>query len=67
MDGNIKYWEHLGMLSDFEYRKKWEVKKADYALHGISKEKGNLIVTVDEANGGINSSIISDIVKSLAV
>jgi ATP-dependent exoDNAse (exonuclease V) alpha subunit len=64
-DGEI-YWEHLGMLSDLEYRKKWEIKKADYEINGISEEKGNLKITFDEANGRIDSSIIANIVNDLA-
>ncbi|MFC1865053.1 AAA family ATPase, partial [Chloroflexota bacterium] len=59
------YWEHLGMLSDGDYRKKWEYKKSEYAKNSISEEHVNLIVTEDNANGGIDSSIIAQHVKSL--
>jgi hypothetical protein len=59
------YWEHLGMLSNGDYRKKWEYKKSEYTKNGISEEHGNLIVTEDNANGGIDSSIIAQHVKSL--
>jgi hypothetical protein len=53
------------MLSDGDYRKKWEYKKSEYAKNGISEEHVNLIVTEDNANGGIDSSIISQHAKSL--
>lgn len=59
------YWEHLGMLSDVDYRAKWEYKKSEYIKNGISEEQGNLIVTEDSAKGGIDSFIIAQHVKSL--
>ncbi len=66
VNGSEIYWEHLGMLTDINYRKKWEQKKINYIESGISEERGNLIITVDEANGAIDSSLIADIVKRLA-
>jgi ATP-dependent exoDNAse (exonuclease V) alpha subunit len=65
-DGTVKkYWEHLGMLSNFEYREKQKIKLADYAENGISEENGNLIITKDEPNGSIDSLKIATIVKKL--
>ncbi len=52
------FWEHLGMLDDYEYRKAWERKKKTYAEHGISVENGNLILSQDELNGAIDSTKI---------
>lgn len=48
------YWEHCGMMNDDAYRSRWEKKKELYARHGIV-EGENLIVTYDDANGGIDS------------
>ncbi|MET8028081.1 ATP-dependent RecD-like DNA helicase [Streptomyces avermitilis] len=44
------YWEHLGMLDNPEYARKWEQKKAWYAEHGIlpgGGPQGVLLVTDD--------------------
>jgi predicted nuclease of restriction endonuclease-like RecB superfamily len=59
------YWEHLGMLTDAKYRKDWEHKEKSYADNGISQDKGNLIVTFDKLNGGIDSSAIKEIVAKI--
>lgn len=40
----IWLWEHCGMLTDEEYKEKWEEKKKLYSKHQI-KEGENLIVT----------------------
>jgi hypothetical protein len=61
----LAYWEHLGMLSNVEYCAKWEHKRSEYIKNGISEEHGNLIITEDNANGGIDSTIITQHVKSL--
>jgi hypothetical protein len=64
-DGSIIYWEHLGMLSNAKYAENQEKKKADYKEYGISEEAGNLIVTIDEPNGAIDSSKIAHIIRDL--
>jgi hypothetical protein len=65
-DGKVKkYWEHLGILSNSDYNKKQKIKLANYKEFGISEKDGNLIITKDEPNRSINSSIIADIVKIL--
>lgn len=56
------YWEHLGKLGDYNYRKDWERKQKLYADNGITKEKGNLIITRDELSGAIDTQIISHII-----
>ena len=55
--GETVYWEHCGMMSDPEYKKKWEAKKQFYEEHGII-EGENLIVTYDEQNGSVDSQKI---------
>ena len=70
--GQTYYWEHCGMLHDPAYRKRWEAKLAWYADHGIlpSTENGGgtngtLIITKDDATGGIDSHEITEILKTL--
>jgi len=68
--GKRYYWEHLGMLGDPDYRRRWEAKLAWYALQGIVPAEqgggphGTLIVTADDANGGIDSGAIGDVVRA---
>lgn len=64
-NGDVKYWEHLGMLSNPKYEESWERKKAMYEAGGISEALGNLIITVDKPNGGIDSKHIAKIVEEL--
>ena len=52
--GLFVIWEHLGMLGNEEYRKSWESKKQVYEENGFSEENGNLIVTMDTLDGGID-------------
>ena len=52
--GLFVIWEHLGMLGDEEYRKAWEAKKQVYEANGFSEKNGNLIVTMDSLDGGID-------------
>lgn len=56
--GTTIIWEHCGMLHNLEYRKRWEEKKRIYKQYGYTEEKGNLIVTRDDINGGLDSQII---------
>ena len=51
--GEEYYWEHLGMLENNEYNKRWEDKKSWYAKHFPRKlitteESGTLSSTVDK-------------------
>lgn len=57
------YWEHLGMLTDLDYKKRWEHKKELYNQNGISEENKNLIVTYDNIYGGIDSEKIVKIIQ----
>ncbi len=61
-NGTEIYWEHCGMMGVSDYRQNWEEKKEVYHKNGISEEKGNLIVTVDDLSGGINSREIKEII-----
>ena len=50
--GRVIYWEHVGLLSDEKYRKRWEKKREAYARAGIM-EGVNLIITY--GHNGIDS------------
>ena len=58
--GSYIIWEHCGMLTDPLYKRRWEEKKKLYALNGFSEEIGNLIVTQDQPNGGIDTEDIQN-------
>jgi len=64
-NGEMIYWEHLGMLGDYGYRKDWERKKQKYADHGITIENGLLNISQDELSGGINSQEIETIIDKI--
>ncbi len=67
--GDTYYWEHLGMLTVPSYRQAWEEKRRWYEEHGIlhidqgGGGNGILITTEDSAEGGIDSEVISRLVK----
>ena len=63
-EGREIYWEHLGLLSDDDYRKKWSDKQLFYFLQGINQGE-RLIVTCDDADGHFDSSIASEIIEKL--
>ena len=69
--GEQYYWEHLGMLSDGVYRRRWEEKVEWLKGHGILPREegggpmGSQIVTQDSADGGIDSEAISRLVKEM--
>ncbi len=69
--GEVFYWEHLGMLHNPEYFRRWQRKLQDYEASGIlPREKGGgpngtLIVTMDNDVGGIDSSEISEFVSEI--
>jgi hypothetical protein len=60
--GTLFYWEHCGMMSNDQYRKRWEEKKAVYEKHGII-EGENLIVSYDDDNGSIDSIAIKALIE----
>lgn len=68
--GITYYWEHLGLLNDDEYRKKWERKMEWYKLSDIVLEseakyedEKRLIITKDKPDGGIDSQEVLRIIK----
>ena len=69
--GERYYWEHLGMLSDGAYRRRWQEKVEWLKDHGILPREegggplGSLIVTQDSANGGIDSEAVSRLIEEL--
>lgn len=69
--GERYYWEHLGMLSDGEYLRRWNEKLKWLNRHGIASREegggtqGTLIVTRDSDDGGIDSEAISKLIDDV--
>jgi AAA domain/UvrD-like helicase C-terminal domain len=67
--GRIIYWEHLGMLNDSVYAKRWQAKRKWYADHGVVEYpalgKEILVSTEDDAVGGINTQQIALMIDGL--
>lgn len=66
--GDLFIWEHLGLLSNPDYRRAWERKKAWYEASGVTEAGGSggtLVVTEDDARGGIDSGEVHDRVRQL--
>jgi hypothetical protein len=53
-NGNKIIWEHLGLLTNDSYMKKWINKKQTYQKEKFT-EGNDLFVTIDEKNGSIDS------------
>ena len=53
------YWEHCGMMSNADYVRRWEAKRAVYEKHGIIENK-NLIVS--EENDSFDSQMIAALI-----
>ena len=56
-DGSLLLWEHLGLMDDLDYARKWALKKDWYAANGFLPypkrgENGTLMCTDD--TGGVN-------------
>lgn len=51
-NGEIFYWEHLGMTSNVRYLQRWDEKKQWYIRHGLGKQ---LIESKDSKDGSIDS------------
>jgi hypothetical protein len=69
-NGKIFYWEHLGMMTEEDYREKWEKKKKAYLDDGFTlfteadeDSEKILIVTEENPNGGIDSSHFDDLIR----
>ena len=69
--GEMYYWEHLGMLSDYNYRQRWNKKLMWYREQGIlpidegNGSRGTLITTEDSEDGGIDSEAVSQLINNL--
>lgn len=67
----IWYWEHNGMLSDEEYKKRWERKKNAYRKAGIlpldegGGENGTLLVTEESEGVGLDLEVIMTNIKAI--
>ena len=59
-EGEVFYWEHLGMLEDPEYKNDWERKREWYEKNGYIDR---LIVSKDKPDGGIDSREIVKLAK----
>ena len=63
------YWEHLGLMQQPDYRRRWEAKLAWYRAQDVLPHSegggsgGTLIITQDDANGGIQSNEIERLVE----
>jgi hypothetical protein len=69
--GETFYWEHCGMLHVPSYRRRWEEKLAWYKANDIlphedgGGSRGALIITRDESNGSIDSSLINRVLETV--
>ena len=61
--GKVAYLEHLGMLSDKLYKRRWDEKRANYERVGISETFGNLIITQDGLDGSLDATLIQSKIK----
>ena len=65
------YWEHLGMLNDSNYAQKWNEKLDWYKSKNIlpieegGGDNGSLIITKDDAKGGISAKDIAKIIEEV--
>jgi hypothetical protein len=62
--GKTAYLEHLGMLRDKSYKKRWEEKRANYESVGISETLGNLIITEDGLDGSLDATLIESKIQT---
>lgn len=70
VNGETWFWEHCGMLSDENYRRRWELKKALYEKNGYSiyapnNPEGRLIVTEDSLEQGLDTQAIDQLTRKL--
>lgn len=61
-DGKTIYWEHAGMMEDPGYRRKHDRKMSVYEEYGIVPWS-NLIVTYDDASGGIDVRLVDGLIQ----
>jgi hypothetical protein len=69
--GETYYWEHLGMMSNPKYKKRWEKKLSEYRAEGIlpleegGGAKGTLITTEEYQGKGFDSQKIDELVAKI--
>lgn len=69
--GATFFWEHLGMLDNPGYMERWQRKLNEYLEAGIKPHEagggplGTLIITRDDANGGIDSLMITRLIDEV--
>lgn len=66
--GMTVLWEHLGLLDNAQYRRKWELKRAWYEANGVlpagaATARATLLTTED--TGGVDSEEWADTARSL--
>ena len=65
------YWEHCGLLHKKNYSDRWQRKLTWYKKQGITEwhpinnPGGTLITTRDDESGGIDSSVVAEIVRCI--
>lgn len=57
--GEEWYWEHLGMLSDPDYRRRWDLKRRWYEANGYFER---LVTTQDDERGGLDSHAVAALI-----
>ncbi|MEK3984247.1 AAA family ATPase [Paenibacillus sp. FSL K6-3166] len=62
--GKTSYLEHLGMLRDKSYKKRWDEKRSNYESVGISEDIGNLIITEDGLDGSLDAMLIESKIQN---
>lgn len=62
--GKTGYLEHLGMLRDKSYKKRWDEKRANYESVGIAETLGNLIITEDGLDGSLDATLIESKIQT---
>jgi hypothetical protein len=69
--GITYYWEHCGLLHDTAYNRRWNNKQQWYRSNDIlpieegGGPKGTLVVTRDQADGGIDSKAMAQLIQSV--
>jgi len=58
--GEEWYWEHLGLLSDEEYRERWKRKEEWYKKHGFFNR-----LIVSKETDGLNSKEIDELIEKI--
>ena len=69
--GETYYWEHLGMLGNPIYQRRWNEKLAWLRSQGVTPREegggpnGTLIVTKDSADGGFDAKAVAELIQEL--